>query len=143
MDNFSDSVMVALLPTTTDWCKTPLPHMTLVYCGTVDSLSIGQRNELTKLALDMAMTCSPMTIPVTGVEHFGDEGDVEVLTLEPIPQLLAMRSVFEDWNASEFSFSPHCTVGPVGSASSDTPRDLTFDRICVCWGDEQTPFKML
>ena len=27
-DDFPESVMIALLPITTDWCKIELPHMT-------------------------------------------------------------------------------------------------------------------
>jgi len=143
MGEFSDSVMIALLPTSSAWCKQPLPHMTLVYCGKTDDLNLGNKNEMAKVALNLAMSCCPLTCAVTGVDGYGDDGSEEVLTLQTTPELLAMRSTVEKWNASEYSFSPHVTCGPLGTVGDDIPSEISFDRICVCWGDEQMSFKMI
>ena len=143
MNDFSQSVMIALLPTTTDWCKIDLPHMTLVYCGEMEMLMQGDHNELAKLAITLAMTCSKLTLTVLGVKQFGDDQPVEVLLLRPDPQLIAMRHMVESWNASEHPFNPHTTVGPLGSVvEEEIPDTLTFDRIAVGWGDSLLTYQL-
>lgn len=144
MKDFSNSVMLALLPTTSDWCRIDLPHMTLVSVGEIPDLRPTDHNELAKVALDFAMTCPVITLVVTGTAVFGEEDKVEVLTLLPTPQLVAMRSMVEGWDSSNFPFNPHCTVGPVGSITPENiPDSITFDRIAVGWGDSLLPFKLI
>lgn len=146
MNGFSNGVMIALLPTTTDWCKQEFPHMTLVYAGKKDGLKPTTFNELAKDAASIAMLSNPITLRVTGVEVFGagdlDNPKVDVLRLEPTQELLAMRRVVESWNASEFPFKPHVTIGPQGAYLEYPPRVLTFDRVAVGWGDESLVFLM-
>lgn len=48
MDGYNNSVMIALLPTTSDWCSLELPHMTLVYAGEIKDLPTYAFNELAK-----------------------------------------------------------------------------------------------
>ncbi len=48
MNDFQDSVMVALLPTTSEWCHIELPHMTLVYAGEKKNLKATAFNDLAK-----------------------------------------------------------------------------------------------
>lgn len=143
MNDFSDSVMMALLPTTSDWCKQPLPHMTLVYAGDKNDLSIGTKNEMAKAAMHLAMVNHLLTVPVIGVDSFGDNKDEEVLTLEATPQLLAMRSIVQRWNASQWPFSPHVTCGPIGSVGGNIPSSISFDQIALVWGTEMMAFKMI
>lgn len=140
-----NSVMIALLPITTAWCKQDLPHMTLVYAGEKDKLQDGDFNELAKDASTLSMLCGTITCRVLGVEVFGSDQKVDVLRLEPTSQLLALRRVVERWNASEHPFNPHATIGPVGSSvqlqqTGDIPRWLAFDRVFVGWGEENLTF---
>lgn len=142
MNDFSQSVMIALLPTTTDWCKIDLPHMTLVYVGEIQDLRPIEQNEMSKMALSLALACKPLTLVVMGLDVFGDEDKVEVLRLRPDPELLAMRSMVEHWNGSEHPFNPHVTVGPIGSTGTQIPDSITFNRIAVGWGNSLLEYKL-
>ena len=135
-----ESVMVALLPTTTDWCSIDLPHMTLVYAGLTKDLKPSNFNDIAKDAAMLAMLTNELQLPVMSKEVFGDDEKVDVFRIQPSPELLAMRHVVEKWNKSEHSFNPHVTVGPMGSFVEFPPRVLVFDRIMVGWGDEQLTF---
>lgn len=138
------SVMIALLPTNSDWCKIKLPHMTLVYAGEIDEdLQLTDFNVLAKDACSIAQMSNPFSVKVTGTETFGkDDEQVDVLTLERTPLLRAMRHFVEDWNASEYEFNPHCTIGPVGTFLEFPPLYLSFDRVAVGWGDDLITFNM-
>lgn len=140
--DYSDSVMIALLPITTDWCKIDLPHMTLVYCGEKQILGSSAFNELSKDACALAALSRPLTLQVTGRDLFGPEDDTEVFTLRHTTELWAMRHAVEKWNASEFPFNPHVTIGPKGSIVPDSPRYIAFDRILVSYGNDQLTFSM-
>lgn len=143
MQNFKSSVMVALLPVRTDWSKLELPHLTLVYAGEVKDLKPTAFNELAKDASLIASLSHSIMLKVLGVEVFGDEDKVDVLRFQPTPELWAMRRVVEDWNASEFPFRPHATIGPVGSnVGMETPSYMAFNRIMVGWGDENITFNL-
>jgi 2'-5' RNA ligase len=142
----SDSAMIALLPVTNDWCRQELAHLTLVYAGLVKDLKPTDFNELGKDASALSMLASPLMLRVTGVQVFGPDDDkVDVLTLQPSSELWAMRRAVEDWNQSQFEFSPHCTIGPsLGSPpisyNQNIPSYLAFDRIMVAWGDDALTF---
>lgn len=143
-----ESAMIALLPTTTSWCRQDLPHMTLVYAGLISDMPVTAFNEMAKDACSIAMVSNPVMARVLGVEVFGDMEKVDVLKLEPNSQLLALRRMVEDWNASEFPFKPHCTIGPTAGHPIGTPEIqnaripefLFFDRILVEWGNESLAF---
>jgi len=140
MKDFSDSVMVALLPVTSEWCHIELPHMTLVYAGEKKKLKPTAFNDLAKDAASLAMLSNPVSLKVLRTETFGDEDKVDVLRLAPTPELLAMRKVVEHWNASEYPFKPHATIGPAGMYDAPTLLHITFNRIMVGWGEEQLTF---
>jgi 2'-5' RNA ligase len=140
MDDFSDSVMIALLPITTDWCRIECPHLTLVYAGEVKDLKPTAFNELAKDAASLAMLSTPIMLKVTGVEVFGDEDKVNVLRLLPSSELWAMRRVVEHWNKSEYPFRPHATIGPANQFEANVPGYLAFDRIMVGWGEDKLTF---
>jgi 2'-5' RNA ligase len=138
------SVMVALLPVYTDWCKIELPHLTLVYAGEIANLSPTAFNSLAKDAMTIAMLSRPITLRVMGVEVFGTDEKVDALKLQSTPELMSMRAIVEDWNASEHPFNPHCTIGPTegfgpnpNRVYGEIPRYLVFDRVMVGWGEEQ------
>lgn len=139
-----DGVMIALLPITSDWCKIDYPHMTLVFAGKVDELVPTEFNEMAKDAASIAMLSSPLYLRVTGKQVFGDGSEdnphVDVFTLLATPELQAMRRQVEQWNKSEFPFTPHVTIGPAGSFVESPPAYLAFDRIVVGWGDEYLTF---
>lgn len=138
MDTNSEAVMIALLPTRTDWCQINYPHMTLVYAGQFPDMQDSQFNAIAKDALSLAMTTGPFRLPVTGVEIFGDDtdGKVNVLTLMPSAKLLTMRKFVEPWNGSSHKdFKPHATIGPATNPlPQDLPGMLFFDSISVSWG---------
>jgi len=149
MDAFNSSVMIALLPTTTDWCKIELPHLTLVYCGEIEDLSFMDHNELAKVGLDLALTCRTLSLEIMVSDVFGDddEKDVDVFLLRPTPQLLAMRDIVKGWNRSQHPFRPHVTVGPKGSIEEWSidkiiPTSLVFDRVLVAWGNEHIVYSL-
>lgn len=139
-------VMIALIPTDTTWCQQMCPHMTLVYAGTTDELSPGAFNELGKEASDLAVLSRPLTLKVTGQQEFGgdtpDNPPVEVFTLESTVELRAMRRAVEGWNASDFPFNPHVTIGPRGTVVPDPPTFLRFDKIMVAYGDQELIFSL-
>lgn len=142
VDNNDDSVMIALLPRETEWCHIELPHMTLVYCGKKDFYNKVPLayNDMCKDACNIAMLGKPITLPVISREKFGNwgDGEVDVYRLRYTPELEAMRDIVEQWNQSEHPFSPHVTIGPVGTYVEMPPRYLYFDRIGVFWGRDQT-----
>lgn len=138
----SDGVMIALLPTSVDWCHIKLPHMTLVYAGVKEDLQPSSFNELAKDAASIAMLSSPIYLQVMGRETFGKNKDTDIFKLRPTSELWAMRRTVEHWNASEFPFYPHVTIGPIGTYVEFPPRVIGFDRIMVGWGDEQLPFSL-
>lgn len=140
MEDYEGSAMIALLPTSNDWSKLDLPHLTLVYAGETADLQVNDFNRLAKDAASIAMLAKPLTLKVTGQDVFGDEEKVDVYRLMPTPELLAMRNMVEEWNASEYPFRPHVTIGPIGSAPAVPPMYLTFDRITVGWGKEYLTF---
>jgi 2'-5' RNA ligase len=144
-DQALGGAMIALLPITSDWCKIELPHLTLVYAGEVKDLQPTDFNELAKDASMLATLTNPLTLSVAGTDSFGDgELRVDVLVMKPTPELLAMRRIVDRWNASQYPFRPHCTIGPPGSAMSlgMTPRFVAFDRVCVEFGQESLVFRM-
>ena len=138
----NQGIMIALLPVSSEWCEIELPHLTLVYAGTVDKRSLSDHNALAKDAAMMAQVCRPFALAVTHVDVFGDEEKVDVLRFRPTPELMAMRRMVERWNASQHSFKPHSTIGPVkyGRDVRDFPRIVGFDRLMVGWGDDQMTF---
>lgn len=140
------SAMIALLPISSDWCKLDLPHTTLVYAGDIAKLPASAFNELAKDAASIAMISNQLSVRVLGTDVFGSpEDQVDVLKLQSSSELLGMRRMVERWNASEFPFSPHATIGPPGSAftlqqSNNVPGYLVFDRIFVGWGNQSLTF---
>jgi 2'-5' RNA ligase len=147
MDDFKDSVMVALLPVGSSWCKIELPHLTLVYAGEIKDLKPGDFNKIAKDAASIAVMNRPITLTVTGLDSFGYSEDqkVDVLRFQSTTELDAMRHVVESWNKSEFPFRPHATMGPVGTrmlVQQHIPEYVTFDRVLVGWGKETLTFLM-
>lgn len=139
-----DGVMIAFLPTQVGWCKQPLPHMTLVYAGTLDNVSYAAFGDLAKDAITVArMMRRPFELDVLGIEQFGDEGKkVDVLTLSSTPDIEAARRHVQMWNMSEKPFTPHATIGPEGSAEGELPTKLYFDRIVAVWGPKKLVFRL-
>lgn len=140
MPDFSTSVMVALMPTTSDWCRIKLPHLTLVYAGEMKDLKPTVFNELAKAASDIALRSEPITLKVKDVSIFGSTDKVDVLRLQSTPKLASMRRAVEKYNASDHTFNPHVTIGPAGSEIKNIPSNVSFDRIAVGWGDEILTF---
>lgn len=139
----SEGVMIAFLPTSADWCKTDIPHMTLVYAGTTDDLTPTDFNNLAKDASSLALLASPFFLINKGVVRMGPDDDpVNAISLQPTPDLWAMRRYVERWNKSEFPFNPHVTIGPYSSFVDGLPRSVGFDRLCVGYGDEYLTFNL-
>lgn len=132
--------MIALLPTTTDWCRMELPHVTLVYAGEIKDLKATSFNELAKDASSLSMMVKPFVLKIIGTEVFGDERKVDVFKLQPTPELLAMRRFVEHWNKSQYPFTPHATIGDTGVPLPENPRMLGFNRLLVTWGTDSLAF---
>ena len=141
----SSSIMIALLPINSDWCKIELPHLTLVFAGETKDHKPGEFNELAKDACLLATLTKPLTLRTDGTEVFGGRGydeAMDVIMIKKTPELLAMRRVVEKWNKSEYDFNPHVTIGPAGNGISEIPSHIAFNRICVGWGDDYLHFNM-
>jgi 2'-5' RNA ligase len=140
----NQGVMIALLPISGEWSKLEVPHLTLVYAGEKNTLSELDFVELAKDAAMLAMMNRVTQLRVMGRDQFGGDGEdkVDVLRLQPSPELWSMRRAVERWNASQHPFSPHCTIGPAGTFIEMTPSYIAFDKICVGWGDEYLSFNM-
>jgi 2'-5' RNA ligase len=136
VDRFKTSVMIALLPVNSDWCRIELPHMTLVYAGKIEDLKPTAFNAMAKDAVSIAMLSRPVSLKVMGVEVFGDEEKVDVLKFQRTPEVSSMRNIVERWNVSENPFNPHATIGPTGTFNPNIPDYVLFDRILVQWGEE-------
>ena len=140
MSKYNDDVMVALLPVETQWCKLPLPHLTIVYAGLITNIQPYEKNELLKAALMVAKTTRPIELNVLSLTVFGD---FDVLTVDQTPTATQIRTTFSPWNASDFrDWKPHVSAGPAGSFSGTMPHKLHFDRILVAWGDDHTVYPL-
>lgn len=139
-----DQVMVALLPVVTDLMKVTYPHLTLVYAGLASDLSPSDLGGLGKAASTIAMMGRPLTLRTLTKDVFGDgtvdNPKVDVLRFHPNLDLIKMRSIVEDWNASSFPFNPHVTVGPEGSWMADLPPFVAFDKVSFAVGDNHQEF---
>lgn len=144
--NNDDGVMVALLPIISDWANIDFPHLTLVYAGEKSKLATPTLDGLSKAAYSIAMLGTPVTLRTLTKDVFGDGSDdspkVDVLRFHPNLDLLKMRAIVEDWNASQFPFNPHLTVGPEGSWNGIAPVMVAFDRVAFCIGDKRQEFHM-
>lgn len=136
----STGVMIALLPTNSDWCKIELPHLTLVYAGVKDDLKPTQFNDLAKDTAMLAALSSGIGLRVVAREPFGDTNEVDAYRLQPTTELWAMRRAVEKWNASQHPFNPHVTIGPTGTFVESPPSAIYFDRLYLGWGDESLTF---
>lgn len=141
MSDFSDAVMIALLPVDDSWCKLDLPHLTLVYAGLTSDLKPTDFNELAKDAAMLAMLTPRFSLKVMSKEIFGSDEKVDAYKLQANPAIWAMRRAVEHWNASKHPFNPHVTIGPVGSGVPvEPPRYIHFNQIMVGWGEERMTF---
>lgn len=137
----SEGVMLAFLPTSNEWCKLELPHMTLVYAGVKQDLRPSDFSALAKDAASLSMLVRPFALEVFSVDVFGDEEKVDVLRFRNTSELMAIRRYVEKWNKSQHPFNPHATIGP--NTIDDVgpmPRVVGFDRIMLGWGDEKLTF---
>ncbi len=143
MPNYNNSIMVALLPTSSEWCKIDLPHVTVIYGGEVPASKPTMFNELAKLTSLVASTTNELLMKVEKVDIFGDDERVSVLVLEKTKEILKLRRIFEKWDDSDFTvFRPHATIGPEGSEINPVPLYLVFDRLAVVWGDQILSFRL-
>lgn len=145
-DEYKDSVMIALLPVGSNWCKIDLPHMTLVYAGKIGDHDPADFNKMAKDASSLAVMNRPITLMVSEVEVLGEEEKVDVLSFRSTSELESMRHMVEGWNDGEYpNFKPHATMGPVGTrmlVQQQIPEYVTFDRVYVGWGEQCLTFLM-
>jgi 2'-5' RNA ligase len=144
----NDNIIIALIPSETDWCKIDFPHVTLVYGGKIADAKSFWLNEMAKAVSSLSMIVQPIFLKITGLETMGNGEQVDVLRLQSTPELLAMRSFLQQWDNGEFpDYHPHATIGPVGTGPSNMsnplipmPIALYLDRIAVCWGETKLTF---
>lgn len=147
MQDGSGSAMIALLPIVSDWCKIDLPHLTLVYAGMLTDLKPEDYTNLLRDASALAIISNPLTLRVGATAVFGDNTpdnpQVNVLKFVSTPELSSMRTFVEKWNASQFPFNPHATIGPVdGLPIMNVPSFVAFNRIMVGWGTDSMTFNL-
>lgn len=142
MDGYSNSVMVALLPINGGFSKLELPHLTLVYAGELTDQPSGRFNEMAKVASLIGSVFGKITLTSMGLDVFGDDEKVTVLRLFPTPELMAMRKLVEQWNASKHPFNPHVTIAPQGVSVTGYPSLVTFDKLAICFGEEKLEFRL-
>lgn len=112
------------------------PHMTLVYAGVIQDRTPTEINDIAKDAISLSRLISSFSTPIMGLDVFGDEERVRVLTLHTTPQLYAARKLVERWNKSQYKeFRPHITLGPEETVVSVVPQKIHFSRIAACWGE--------
>ncbi len=142
------SIIVALIPQDDSWCKIDPAHMTMVYVGETTDMKVSRFNELAKDVASVAMLSNPIMAKVMGKEVLGDQEKVDVFTISPTPEILAIHRMLLEWDNGSFpEFQPHVTIGPEGSWSPDwtsqstpMPMYLVFDRIMVIWGQDRLTF---
>lgn len=146
MDSVDDKVMVALLPIFSDGMQVDYPHLTLVYAGSVDSLSTSDLDGLGKAALSMALMSHPVTLRTLVKDVYGegieDNPKVDVFRFHPNLDVLKMRMLLQDWDASKFPFNLHITVGPEGSWVGEVPRLMAFDKVAFVVGTNRQEFQL-
>jgi 2'-5' RNA ligase len=146
MENGDDRVMVALLPIVSDWANIDFPHLTLAYAGRVSELPASSLDGLSKAALSIALLSRPVTLRTLTTDVFGegteDNPKVDVLRFHPNLDLLKMRAIVEDWDASKFPFNPHLTVGPEGTWNGIAPVMVAFDKVVFVVGDKHQEFHL-
>lgn len=143
MEAKEQSAMVALLPVEGQLPGVEFPHLTLVYCGEIPNLDVEILKVLSKNASAVGTLSKPVLLKTKGVEVFGDDEKVDVIRLDESHQLIAIRSLFEDYDDGEFPvYKPHVTIGEVGSSNGNMPIMLKFDRIMVGWGEKKLVFKL-
>jgi len=145
MADHSNSVMIALLPKSSEWARVKYPHLTLVFCGKKDEMSATNFSDMVKDASALSATSSVVRLESLGTDVFG-KGDaespyVEVLKFKHTAQLWGMRRFVERWDKSEFDFNPHVTVGPPGTMFA-APHSVFFTSLCVKWGNESIDFSL-
>src|SRR5688500_9807292 len=139
-------VMVALLPSYFDWPNVEFPHLTLVYAGEKSDVSASDLDSLSKATLSIALLSTPITLRTLTKDVYGEGTDdnpkVDVLRFHPNVDLLRMRAIVEDWNASKFPFSPHLTVGPEGTWNGVAPMMVAFDKVAFVVDGESQEFHL-
>lgn len=150
MNSNETNIIVALIPQDSSWTKVETPHMTLVSIGNVEDLKVNRFNELAKDVASIAMLSNPIMAKVMGKDVMGTDQRVDVLLIDPSPEILSIHRMLRDWDNGDFpSFEPHVTVGPEGSWNQNwdmstngmpMPMYITFDRIMILWGSEKLPF---
>lgn len=146
MYEIEDHVMVALLPIFSDGMQVDYPHLTLVYAGKASTQTTQSLDGLAKAAASLAMLCRPITLRTLTKDVFGEGTEenprVDVFRFHPNLDLLKMRTVVEDWNASQFPFNPHITVGDEGSWVGEVPRMIAFDKVSFAVGKNYQEFQL-
>jgi len=95
------------------------------------------------MVMRLAADFPVMTLDVMGRSIFGkDHEQVDVFRLRPTMDLSEMHDRVITWNASQYQFNPHVTVGKVGSINKLTPKQITFDRVVLSWGDSNSIFDL-
>lgn len=140
-DGIDDSAMIALLPVVGDWSTLEMPHLTLASAGKIEDLSPNAFNSMCKDAAAVAQLARIITLRVISTEVFGLFEKVDVYRLRNTPELMAIQRSVNRWSRSEFPFNPHVTIGPAGDMPPGiNPGYITFDRICVCYGEDMMTF---
>lgn len=138
-DGYDDSIMVALLPKGETGSKLELPHLTVIYGGEIPEMTARETFDLIGTFISVMDGTPIPPLKVTGLEIFGDDEKVEVLTFASNPELDRLRTIFEPHHKSQYKeFKPHLTMGPVGSVrNKNLPDTVEFNRLILAFGDRK------
>lgn len=131
--DFSDSIMVALLPAPgeADWSRVTPAHLTLVYSGKVGP-DAPDASTMLRAVEDVANSTPVFTATRSGVAQLGNEG-ANVMLVEH-EQLQKMRHRVEMFCRSNHpGFIPHVTIN-YGGRVPELPETVRFDRIGLFYG---------
>lgn len=132
--DFSDSIMVALLPAPgeADWSRVTPAHLTLVYSGKVGP-DAPDASTMLRAVEDVANTTPVFTAVRSGVAQLGSEG-ANVMLVEH-EQLQKIRHRVEMFCRSNHpGFIPHVTINYGGRVPAELPETVRFDRIGLFYG---------
>jgi hypothetical protein len=108
------------------------PHATIVWAGMLNEVEPYVVPELRSLVQFSSRFHQPFSAMVVGTDVFGqNEEQTHVLRIEA-PQLYFLRNLFQQYNGSEYPFSPHVSVP---SPPVKWPETILFKRIALWLGD--------
>jgi 2'-5' RNA ligase len=116
---------------------TPDPHCTIIYLGKVSKVDFTKAD--VEAALGHVSLEAPGAVRTKGLEMFGPDKDIPVVTLDPGSQVLVLQRIVVEGilgvygieNASEFKdYKPHVTIT---NKDIEIPESVTLGEPVLWW----------